>query len=365
MKTPARRHKAHGKHGALDHQNGGYLQVSDENANISNHSNQMIMADGGPRLSSWPKRVPAQPDIDASPSKVSKNEVRVQACNIQGVLDSPEVVAKITHCLESGSQDERHAILSELRAKMLQLALSRSGCRIVQKAIEVAGGTDREMILNQLKDHITQLYESPHGNHVLTRAIEVLPVAKAGFVISALTGRCITVAKHRFGCRVICRLIEHCGEAQIYALLDELISESDMLARHVYGTYVVQSILEHMSPARRSAVLHNLLPNFVTLIMHRSGSLVVQRALDYCGREDQALVLDTLHKSGSLVDIACSHFGSYVIEQLASMRYNHDVVASLSDVLMANIENLRASEHTERVISAFGLATASANSDSP
>merc|ERR1712146_772604 len=119
------------------------------------------------------------------------------------------------------------------------LALSKTGCRIVQKAFEVVGGADRDLLIRSLENHITQLYESPHGNHVLSRAIEVLPATRNGFVISALLGGAVTVSKHRFGCRIVCRLIEHCEEGMCSStdfslLLDEVLAEVGILAQHAF-----------------------------------------------------------------------------------------------------------------------------------
>jgi hypothetical protein len=287
------------------------------------------------------------------------------ACSFQTTLGSPMVLLNnveqsndVIDQLESADQAEKHKILMWLLKAIRQLALSKSGCRIVQKAFEVAGGSDRDMIIAELKDHIVELYESPHGNHVLSRAIEVLPAAKTAFIISALRGRCTAVSTHRFGCRVVCRLIEHCVEEQIGDLLDEVVLEADTLARHAYGNFIVQSTLEHMTVARRSAVLSRILPGFASMATHRTGSLVAQRALDYCDAQGQALAIQALYQQGSVVEIACSHYGSYVIEQVASLSSKHSSVHDMAYIIASNLEELHASEHAQRVLIAFGLAPA-------
>lgn len=265
-----------------------------------------------------------------------------------------EVIEK----LEIGSDAERHNLLLQLHKATRQLALSKTGCRIVQKAVEVASAADRELFIAELKDHITELYESPHGNHVLSRAIEVLPAAKNGYIISALLGNCITVAKHRFGCRVLCRLIEHCTEEHIGLLLDEVLTSAGMLALHAYGNFVIRTMLEHTSLARRSAVLSQVLPSFAALSMHRTGSLVAQGILDYCcavGQNSAVHALLAGKDDISLVDVACSRYGSFVIEQLAGMLQSHGGVQEVAQTLAFHLQDLHSSEHAGRVIVAFRL----------
>jgi len=275
------------------------------------------------------------------------------------LVNSPDQCNSILDKLERGNSEEKHSLLLKLHKIVRQLALSKAGCRIVQKAFEVAGGSDRDLIISELQHHVVELYESPHGNHVLSRAIEVLPAAKNGFVMAALLGRGVAVSRHRYGCRVVCRLIEHCGEEQIGQLLDEVLPELDMLARHAFGNFVVQTALEHASPARRTAMLWKLLPTFAAMSTHRSGSLVAQRVLDYCEEACQIAAIHALLEGvgdNSVVEVACSHYGSYVIEQLAGKQLA--VLGELKHTLACNLHRLYSSEHAQRVLIAFGLASA-------
>lgn len=275
------------------------------------------------------------------------------------LAESPELCSETIEKLVAASSDERHVLLSWLLKSSRQLALSKAGCRVVQKAFEVGGPSDQALLIMELAPHIVELYESPWGNHVLSRAIEVLPAARNDFVITALRGRAVAVSKHRFGCRIVCRLIEHCTEQQIGSFLDELVLESDLLARHAFGNFVVQSMLEHASPARRAIIFWKILPDFPALATHRTGSLVAQRALDYCDVECKNHAIKALlqaEESSSPVEVACSHYGSYVMEQIASLRHHANGVLEISHVLTCSLEKLRKSEHADRVITAFGLA---------
>merc|ERR1711865_867204 len=135
--------------------------------------------------------------------------------------------------------------------------------------------------------------------------------------------------------------------------------EADSLARHTYGNFPLQSILEHASAALRSAALSHILPEFPTLAMHRTGSLIAQRSLDHGDSKSQSMALQILlqaEEKTSLLDVACSRYGSYVIEQIAGLWRDQSLRPLREDIvqiLASNLPRLQASEHARRVLSAF------------
>mmetsp|Transcript_74357 Transcript_74357/g.135884 ORF Transcript_74357/g.135884 Transcript_74357/m.135884 type:complete len:431 (+) Transcript_74357:68-1360(+) len=264
-----------------------------------------------------------------------------------------------TENLESSCRPEQRVQLEAIIEVVRELALSRHGTRVVQKALEVAFGADRDALLAALRPHVIELYESPHGNYVLSKAVEVLPRNKIAFIVSALLGQGLHVAKHRNGCRVICRLIEHCSEDEAGALLDELIPEAEFLARHQYGNYTISTLFEHGSEPRRAALLQELLPSIQQLTKSRYGSLVVQKLLDFCGEEGQKEVVKIMQMHFSednksmLVEAACNHYGSFVVEQMAKMKA---VCCEVHEALQGDAAYLYASKRAQRVINAFGLS---------
>eukprot|EP00747_Dinoflagellata_sp_TGD_P166700 gnl/TRDRNA2_/TRDRNA2_189901_c0_seq1.p1 gnl/TRDRNA2_/TRDRNA2_189901_c0~~gnl/TRDRNA2_/TRDRNA2_189901_c0_seq1.p1 ORF type:complete len:579 (+),score=117.25 gnl/TRDRNA2_/TRDRNA2_189901_c0_seq1:242-1738(+) len=268
---------------------------------------------------------------------------------------SKEIIAR----LEDGSRLERKAVLLWLRPALRDLALSRCGCRVVQKALDVAGGPDRDRLVAELQPHVVELYESLHGNHVLAKIVEVMPSGSVGFVVRELLGRAMLVAKHRFGCRVLERLIEHCSEPQIAALVDEIVSEAETLCRHPYGNFVIQHLLEHGAPDCRASIVRRMLPFASMLSMHRTASHVIQRALDYSDEDGQRQIVETLlcsKESGfTIVDVASSRYGSFVVEQIASVRSSF---AELRSRLLEGISQLSRSQFSKRVIDRYGLQAA-------
>lgn len=272
------------------------------------------------------------------------------------LAQSQELSSKFVARLESASRAEQTQLVEWLMEAVRPLALSRPGCRVVQKALEVAGGRGRDKLVAELGQLTVELYESPNGNHVLTKVVEVVPSASLGLVIHQLQEKGATVvARHRFGCRVLERLIEHCSERESKVLMDQIVASAEMLARHQYGNFVVQHLLEHGTKEQRNGILERLMHALPRLAMHRTASHVVQRLLDYCDQERQRLIVESLLRANApagLVEVACSRYGSFVAEQLATIGASRDMIR---DRLAAHIDILGRSQFGWRVAERFGL----------
>lgn len=272
------------------------------------------------------------------------------------LAQSPEKSSDFITRLEAACRVEQGELLDWLFEAIRPLALSRPGCRVVQKALEVAGAKWRDKLVAVLGQFIVELYESPNGNHVLTKVVEVVPSAALGSIIQKLREKgASSVARHRFGCRVLERLIEHCSERELKGLLDQIITDAEMLARHQYGNFVVQHLLEHGTVEQRKTITERLINSMPRLAMHRTASHVVQRLLDYSDEERQHMVLASLLQAevpASLVEIACSRYGSFVAEQLAGLGVTREPVRQR---LAERLVDLGGSPFGRRVAERFGL----------
>jgi len=218
---------------------------------------------------------------------------------------------------------EKERVLAWLGNHVLALALAPCSCRVVQRLLEVLAGNERDWLMVGLFPHVVELYESPHGNHVLTKAIEVLPRQSLLPVVAHVEQKgVVAVARHAFGCRVLERLIEHGDETQMCGLIDVIVQRAEELARHQYGNFVVQHLLEHGSSRRRTLVLDRLLPSLPHLSMHRTATHVVQQALNTCSAQGQHTMAQALLQAEgahSLLQIAASRYGSYVVEEMFNL----------------------------------------------
>jgi len=221
-----------------------------------------------------------------------------------------------------GEEDtlERKEIIQWIVSIAWTMSGRRHGCRVVQRAVEVANREEQLAVADQLKTHVVDALKSPHANHVLQRCVVLLPPERLKFVIDELRGRGADMAKHRFGCRVLERLIEHCPAEATAGLVEEIIPGSADLSRHEFGNYVVQHILEHGTSSHQATVVDVLTPQAYRLAKHRVASHVVERALLYCGSKERQKLQTAMKPSGDDKDLASlgrSLYGSFVVRQLA------------------------------------------------
>lgn len=197
------------------------------------------------------------------------------------------------------------------------LTLTKRGCRIVQKAMEVGSPTDQQQIADKLHGRVHEAMKSPHANHVLQKCIEIMPPDHVQFVLTELKDEGAFAARHRFGCRILQRLIEHCPHAQTEELISEVLRDTARLCRHQYGNFVIQHILQHGSSAHRHAIAEVLCEDTIRLAKHRIASHVLSCAMVHCAAEDvQKLTEVVLHDAGQLAELSRRQYGSFVVREV-------------------------------------------------
>mmetsp|Transcript_18090 Transcript_18090/g.42264 ORF Transcript_18090/g.42264 Transcript_18090/m.42264 type:complete len:499 (+) Transcript_18090:132-1628(+) len=260
------------------------------------------------------------------------------------LCESQEKSQEVLDFLGTCTPAEQHKLLMWMLRYVHPLALSKQGTYVVQKMLETVNKADKERITVELKPCIKELYESAHGNHVLAKVVEQLPSATLQFIVREFSGRGREVARHQYGCRIMERLIEHCrDEGDMASLLAEVVRDAESLCRHPFGNFVVQHLLEHGSNERRRAILNQVEDRLPALSMHRTASHFVQQLLDYSEPGFQEMIIrklldaseeDQEGKEVTLGEIAGSRYGSFVIEQVASVSEMYDEVReALQEVL--------------------------------
>jgi len=279
------------------------------------------------------------------------------------LIDSPDLCAEALARLAPGSPDNQR-ILDWVRPCAHKLAMAPGSCRVIQRLLEVVGGSGRDALAERLSPWTVELYESPHGNHVLTKLIEVMPSSSLRPIVERIEEKGgLAVARHQFGCRVLERLIEHCTEKEMGRLNDSFVESAEPLCRHQYGNFVVQHLIEHGASHRGAEVLQRLLPTIAQLAMHRTASHVAQTALTYAGDEGQRAIAAGLLGAAaphSLLDVAASRYGSYVVEDLHGLRCpgSQAILDEIRRRLVSAGPEQLATVHLQRVMARFGLALA-------
>lgn len=219
--------------------------------------------------------------------------------------------------LDCGDESKKQAAIEWVIGSVYPLAVTRRGCRIVQRALEVSTFADQQRIADKLRGHVEDMLKSPNANHVLQKCIEVMPPEKMQFMVDELQGQGPSAARHRFGCRILQRLIEHCLPTQTEALVNEILSEAPKLIRHQYGNFVIQHILQHGSPDQLHEIAGVLRTDVIRLAKHRIASHVVSCAMVHCSAEDvQSLTQVVLGEAGQLADLSRRQYGSFVVREV-------------------------------------------------
>lgn len=281
------------------------------------------------------------------------------AYSVKQLCENEDLCTQCCALLEKSAAEQEDAIAEWILPDVLEMALSQYGCRVVQKLLDKLRSHGRDRLVAKLGESTVALYESPNGNHVLTKAIEVMPSSALTLIIKQVESKGFwEVARHNFGCRVLERLIEHCKEDQMRDLIDKLVDSAPDLCRHKFSNFVIQHLLEHGEVHRRVAVVERLLPIMPYLSMHRTASHVVQQALNYSSKEAQIAIVHALLQaqgSFSIVEVAASRYGSYVVEEL---HHNGSswVVCEVRRRLLEAPVHLRGSAAFKRVAAKYQLS---------
>jgi len=302
---------------------------------------------------------------DGSESDGEENcSIRDKFGDPQIMYDDDDLCQKVMGYMTECSPDEQHALLRWMLRYIKNLSLSKYGTHVVQKLLENVNKVDKEKMVQELQPCIKELYESAHGNHVLAKVVEQLPSATVQFIVKEFRGKAREVARHQYGCRILERLIEHCpDDGEMVSLLDEIVHDAESLCRHPFGNFVVQHLLEHGSNERRQAILRQVQSRLPFLAMHRTASHFVQQLLDYVDADAQKQIVTTLLEAKapeSLQEVAGSRYGSFVVEQTASVESMYDEVRAALHVLLPYFTDSQ-KKFAKRVIDKFDLRPALAN----
>jgi hypothetical protein len=219
--------------------------------------------------------------------------------------------------LDDADEAKRQVTLDWVLGSFWPLALTKRGCRIVQKAIDVGSPAYQLQLVENLHGRVHEAMRSPHTNYVLQKCITSMPPEPLQFVVAELQGQALYFARHRFGCRIIQRLIEHCQPCQTEQLIDEVLVDTAALCRHQYGNFVIQHILQHGSASQRKAIAEVIGTDIIRLAKHRIASHVVSSAMVHCPAEDvQRLTHAVLHDAGQLADLSRREYGSFVVREV-------------------------------------------------
>jgi len=209
--------------------------------------------------------------------------------------DMGEASAELMAQLEAGGA-ARAGALEALRGAVVDLAFDPSGCRIVQKALQV-GGSSAAFLAEEMQGHVRRASRSPHANHVIQRIAEFMPLSCVVMVAEELSGMAVTIAKNQFGSRVLHRLCKRIDQErrqtpsttmpEVDFLLEEALTATARLCRHEWGRFVILSFLECGTSAQHKCIFEALTTHVLGHAVHRHSSDIVVQLFALLSEDDR------------------------------------------------------------------------------
>jgi len=209
--------------------------------------------------------------------------------------DMGEASAELMAQLEAGGA-ARAGALEALRGAVVDLAFDPSGCRIVQKALQV-GGSSAAFLAEEMQGHVRRASRSPHANHVIQRIAEFMPLSCVVMVAEELSGMAVTIAKNQFGSRVLHRLCKRIDQerrqtpsttmSEVDFLLEEALTATARLCRHEWGRFVILSFLECGTSAQHKCIFEALKTDVLGHAVHRHSSDIVVQLFALLSEDDR------------------------------------------------------------------------------
>jgi len=231
--------------------------------------------------------------------------------------------ASLMKALTGCDERTRAEAVEQVADSMWPMAVQRHGCRVAQKAFEVADGDQKNLLAEGLRGHIREAIESPHGNYVVQRCVESNSVEGTQIVVDEMRGASLFFSRRRFGCRVIERLLENCTRPQVSEIGQEVMREADELITHPFGNFVMQHILKYGAAEDQHRIVKFLVRDIYNLAKHRVASHVIEAALAHSCPEDRRLLLQALSADPSeLALLSQSHYGCFVAREMTRMKWD-------------------------------------------
>jgi len=252
-------------------------------------------------------------------------------------------------------------LVLQLKGYMLKMVTDKNGCRVAQRALEVADVALQLELVSELRGCISSCSQHMHGNFVLQRIVEMMTPSALSFVIEELKDKIMDVATHVYGCRVVQRLLEHCQEQQVSSLLAVILDcpmNSRKLISNAYGCNVIRALLTRGRTDPVKKVVDAMLEEgkVINFAKNRHSSLVLEKCLEVCeGESRDRLWQAFIGEDGTsppFMQIMLDRFGNYIAQRLINISKSEAEMQRLQELLQAAGPKLGKSPNGKHIIAA-------------
>ncbi|XP_011030426.1 PREDICTED: pumilio homolog 12-like [Populus euphratica] len=173
-------------------------------------------------------------------------------------------------------------LIKEIAESFLDIAMDKSGCCILNRALDCAQGELKRHLLLETISNAMLLSESPFGNYVVQHVLdERIQHATIG-ILEKLKGYFVSLSMNKFGSNVVEKCLIWSGEENASMIIKEFMHSPYFvnICRNNFGNYVVQKALEVSKGGIRNALVSRINDSYPDLHSDINAKRVVRKARD-------------------------------------------------------------------------------------
>ncbi|KAG6789744.1 hypothetical protein POTOM_005868 [Populus tomentosa] len=200
----------------------------------------------------------------------------------------------IQKCLDHFPFDDIKPLIKEIAESFLDIAMDKSGCCVLNRALDCAQGELKQRLLLETIANAMLLSKSPFGclqlsyfplhvrnyvvQHVLDERIQNATIG----ILEHLKGCFLSLSMNKFGSNVVEKCLIWSGEENASMIIEEFLNSPYFVnvCRNNFGNYVVQKALEVSKGGIRNALVSRINDSYPDLYGDINAKRVVRKARD-------------------------------------------------------------------------------------
>ncbi|KAG5254124.1 pumilio [Salix suchowensis] len=189
----------------------------------------------------------------------------------------------IQKCLEHFPFDDTKHLIKEIAESFLDIAMDKSGCCVLNRALDCAQGELKEHLLLKTIANAVFLSENPFGNYVVQHVLDERIQHATIRILEQLKGYFVSLSMNKYGSNVVEKCLIWSGmEENASMIIDEFIHSPYFvnICRDNFGNYVVQKALEVSKGGIRNALVSRINDSYPDLHSDINAKTGVRKARD-------------------------------------------------------------------------------------